>query len=172
MKLFIGCSSRDDLEEEYYELSRTISNLVQSHEVIVGGTSEGMMREVTKSLSSSQVKRIVLNDYLTEDYDIIKNHVIPCNTSFERLKRIWNMADVFLILPGGTGTLEELLAFLEENRTQEKRKKIILFNYHHFYDGICDFVRELIKKRFSNEEILTGFIVVETLEDLQLELER
>lgn len=131
-----------------------------------GGTCVGMMGAVARAFPSLSISQIILKDYLDEGVEKTKQMMI-CDTSFERMNLIWEQSDAFLFLPGGTGTLGEMIAFLEENRMKEEKKKIIIFNYHHYYDSLLSFIEKAKKEKFSNEEILKGFILVENITELE-----
>lgn len=167
MKVFVGCSSRDEIAKEYFTLAEEVGRCLQNHDVIIGGTEEGMMGSVVKNLD--HFKRIVLKDYLNED-TVIHDLDIVCDTSFERLQLIWENTDLFFFLPGGTGTLGEMLSFLEENRTKKQKKKIILFNYHHYYDNVVAFVKQAEELKFCNQDILEGIRFIESIQDFKKEI--
>ena len=84
------------------------------------------------------------------------------------MKQIWDQSDFFLFLPGGTGTLGEIITFLEENRAKKQKKKIIVFNYDHYYDDVFAFIEKAKQNCFINEEILEGIIFITSLKDLEV----
>lgn len=61
-------------------------------------------------------------------------------------------ADCFVALPGGFGTLEELMEITTWSQLGIHAKPIVLLNINHFYDEFIEFVRGCIKKGFISEE--------------------
>ncbi|MCI8467446.1 MAG: hypothetical protein HFI08_04580 [Bacilli bacterium] len=166
MKVFVGCSSRDEIAEEYLQLASFVGKLLQNNELVIGGTCVGMMGRVAKEVNKTQLTQIVLADYVIEGAQKTE-HFYVCETSFERMKQIWDQSDLFLFLPGGTGTLGEIITFLEENRAKKQKKKIIVFNYEHYYDDVFAFIEKAKQNCFSNEEILEGITFITSLKDLE-----
>lgn len=171
MKVFVGCSSRNEIPTEFLNLALQVGELLKEEEVIIGGTKIGMMGNVVNNIPLKQVKQIILKDYVKEGMTFQNSYQI-CNSSFERLNEIWKQADVLLILPGGTGTLGEIFFFLEENRMNLEKKHLILFNDQDYYDEIITFIEKLKQLNFVNEAILDGLNLVFSLKELMNCLER
>lgn len=166
MKIFVGCSSRNEIDKKYLDLAIDVGKKLLSHELVIGGTRVGMMGNVASVFDDEKITHIILKDYVEEGFRPT-NQVLICETSFERMKCIYDMADAFLFLPGGTGTLGEIITFLEENRMKQEKKKLIILNYEHFFDDIVSFIQKIKKEQFSNEEILEGLIFIDKMEELE-----
>ncbi len=165
MKVFVGCSSRDNIDSKYFDLAREVGKRLQGCELVIGGTIVGMMGVVANTFSKDAITQIILKDYLEEGSKLNKGYV--CDTSFERMKLIWEECDVILFLPGGTGTLGEIFTFLEENRSKTSRKKIVLLNYDHYYDMLISFIESMKEKEFSSNEILDGLVIIQNEKELE-----
>ena len=74
---------------------------------------------------------------------------------------------MFIALPGGTGSLTEIFGCLEEIRTQDKNKKIIIFNYNNFYMPIINFIDKLIENGFNNKEIKDYIVIANNIDELK-----
>ncbi len=169
MNIFVGCSSRDHVPAQFSKLAQDVGKLLKDYQVIIGGTKEGMMGKVANEVPSDHLFQIVLKDYVEEEHESTE-HFRICNTSFERLELIWESSDVILFLPGGTGTLGEILTFLEENRMKQEKKHILVFNDQHYYNDILTFLEKSKKLGFCNDDILDGLVFVESLEELKNKL--
>ena len=166
MKVFVGCSSRDEIDSTYFALAKSVGRCLTDYELVLGGTCVGMMGAIAHTFPNHALSQIILKDYLDEGVEKTKQLMI-CDTSFERMNLIWEHSDVFLFLPGGIGTLGEMITFLEENRMKQEKKKIIIFNYHHYYDSIFSFFEKVKNDKFSSEEILEGIIWIENIKELE-----
>lgn len=171
MKIFIGCSSKEEIPETFLNLAEELGEFLKKEQIIIGGTKVGMMGRVVRNIPLENVTQIILKDYLEEGVLPTKSMRI-CDTSFERMEQIWKSADVFLFLPGGTGTLGEMISFLEENRMSWKKKKIYILNHQNYYDDIIKFIEKAKKLRFSNDEILSEFLFVNNIDELKKRWER
>lgn len=75
-------------------------------------------------------------------------------------------------LPGGSGTLEELLEAVTLKRLGLYLGPIILVNTRGFYDALTDFFARMVDERFMDERHLAMWQVVSEPEDVPLALER
>ncbi len=163
MRYFIGCSSKDEVDQKYHHLAKEVGKILQNEKIVVGGSYSGLMGCVAKE-NACEVTQVILDVYVSKDE--VLDHGIICHSSFERLANIWNLSDVFLFLPGGTGTLAEILSFLEENRTQNT-KKILILNEDGFYDEVIQFFRKCQEEKFSPKEIFDHLIIFSHVEELK-----
>lgn len=164
LHIFIGCSSKQEIAKEYHDVAKKVGTLLKDHDIIIGGTEEGMMGDTVSH--HKRFKRIILKDYLKNN-DFISPSDIICNTSFERLQKIWEHTDLFLFLPGGIGTLSEIVTFLEENRTKPQKKKIILLNTNDYYQEFIAFIEKTKRLKFNNHDVLKELLIIQTIEELQ-----
>lgn len=164
IRIFIGCSAKENLDSRYQNLAHQLSASLSNYEVVVGGSFVGLMKLVCEQIPKNQVTQVYLKDYFDEIEDN-SNSVFLCDTSFERVKQIWDLSDCFLILPGGTGTLSELFSFLEENRTKKKKKSIYLLNWNGFYNELIVFLQKLQQERFREDDILEEICMVKSVEE-------
>lgn len=171
MQIFIGCSSRNEIPKYYLELAKKVGNLLKEEHLIIGGSTNGMMGKVIEDVPSTNITQIILKDYLSKE-TINSNQTIICETSFERVKNIWERADILVLLPGGIGTLSEIMNFLEENRTKEKKKKIIILNVQNYYNDIIDFIKAAQELQFCDSNILEGLTLVTNLQELKEQIKK
>ena len=94
-----------------------------------------------------------------------KINTIYVDTTFERSKTCFEMADKILILPGGTGTICEIFSMLEESRTFDK-KEIIILNLDNYYTDIIKIIGNSIKNKYNDTSILDRIKVFNTSDDL------
>ena len=59
-----------------------------------------------------------------------------------------NLADFIIVLPGGIGTLDEILDVLALNNLSIKNKKIIILNINQYWDPLKDLIYYLNKNKF------------------------
>ena len=57
------------------------------------------------------------------------------DTTFDLKKNIFTDADLVLLLPGGTGTISEFFAYLEEVRSNDVNKDLVIYNENHHFDS-------------------------------------
>lgn len=160
MKIFIGCGSNPKISDELKLVAEDVCKLIASlgYDLVYGGYNEGMMGICNNSFKSlgRNVYGVTITRYDTggcyEVYD----------TSFERLKRICELSDKLLILPGGIGTYSELFGLLEE-----KAKPVILYNYKGFYDDLIKFLNKNLDNNILYDDDLNNLIIVNNINELE-----
>jgi uncharacterized protein (TIGR00730 family) len=110
----------------------------------------------------------VLVDLEVAHHGITELHVT--STMHTRKAMMGDLADAFLILPGGYGTFEEMFEVLAWQTLKLHQKPIVLINIHGFYDTLLTFLDHcvaegLLKQR--NREIL---LVASSIEDALAQL--
>lgn len=166
MKIFIGCSSNDLVTDKYKEVVTSIGEKLSNmgFDLILGGNTAGLMK-ILADIFRNNNRSIIINSIPKYKEDEIDSVNFFDNT-FDRGKNNYNMADYILILPGGIGTLSELFSMMEEKRTNNDNKDIIIFNYDGFYTNTIKLLRDAITNKFNDVELLNNIRVFNKEEDL------
>ena len=80
MRIFVGCSSKEEIDEKYKVVATRMSHLLCSYDIVIGGTFMGLMKLVSRSISKEQITQVCLKDYLKNEEDL--TNFIVCDTSF------------------------------------------------------------------------------------------
>ena len=175
MKIFIGSGSNPKIKEEYLNETKNICKMLcdLDYDLVFGAYSEGLMGVCYKEFinNNKKVTGVILEAYLYDLKNMPNMNNIITKSSFERIKIIYDESDLFLFLPGGTGTFNELLAIMEEQKTNPSNKKIILYNYLGFYDGLINLFNDLNDKGFAYGNELDKLIIVNNINDLEREIQ-
>ena len=171
MKIFISCSSSDEIKEEYKIVSKyLIEELSKDNDLVFGCTNRGLMGLCYNSFLKNNRKIYgVCNQIYKDDLKDLKLDDIMYVNSFEEANIIFGeISDVILVLPGSFGTLSELIDLLEEKRTGIHSKEIILFNINGFYDDLINMFNK-IYNNVSNKYDFNSLCKVFTTADEILE---
>ncbi|MBT5529662.1 MAG: TIGR00730 family Rossman fold protein, partial [Cytophagia bacterium] len=93
---------------------------------------------------------------------------IVTKTMAERKAIMFEMADLFIALPGGFGTLEELLEIITLNQLAYLKKKVIIFNTHGYYDLLIQFFEQIVNFKFSDSSSHELFTIANSLDELSI----
>jgi uncharacterized protein (TIGR00730 family) len=128
--------------------------------LVYGGASAGLMGEVANAALSGGAEVIgVLPDVLAgkEIAHSGLTRLELVSTMHERKARMAELADAFLILPGGFGTLEELLEVVTWAQLRLHSKPCILINTAEYWNGLLTFLDTAVAAGFlklNNRELL------------------
>lgn len=158
MKVFICCGASDEVDKKYGIMASSVSTSLarMGYKLLYGGADTGMMGKcyMTFKYEGQKVKAITDLKYahMLENLEVDASEVKK--NTFDRTSALYQEADVVLILPGGIGTLAELFSILEETRTRNNDKQIVLYNFDNYYLGVLSILREMHEKKFIKKEVI------------------
>ena len=149
--VFAASSSR--IDEQYvhaaYELGRLIA--VNGWTCVNGAGSQGLMRAVSDGALDAGGNAIgVIPKFMVDNnwhYDRLTSMIITPDMH-ERKQTLADMAQAVVALPGGCGTLEELLEMLTWRQLHLVSFPIIVLNTGGFYDPLIEMVTRCIDRGF------------------------
>ena len=138
MKICVFCSSSNAISEKYFQEANKLGSLIGqgNHTLINGGANVGLMEAVTISARNARAKTIgvipkrmigrSLASNNSHDVHITKNMM-------DRKEKMREMSDAFIALPGGFGTLEEILEVMTLRQLSYHTKPIVFINTNNFF---------------------------------------
>ena len=81
-------------------------------------------------------------------------------------------ADVFLMVPGGTGTFEEFFEVLTLNQLGQMHKPIAVYNINGYFNDLYELLEHMVKTGFTQREVLDMFKFYENAEEMLSDLEK
>lgn len=123
--------------------------------LVYGGTHKGLMGILADALLACEGNAHgVITQRLHDKGHLhpgLQEHEIVASMR-ERKARMNELADAFIALPGGIGTLEEFMEVWTLNQLGEIRKPLGLFNVNGFFDPFMAFIDHMIDERFLPPE--------------------
>lgn len=109
----------------------------------------------------------VIPDFLVELEGILDgvDHKIVSNMH-ERKMMMYEESDAFLTLPGGIGTLEELIEVVSWARLGLHRKPIIVLNINGFWSPLKELLAHIVKKELADKELINDFVFVDSVPEV------
>jgi uncharacterized protein (TIGR00730 family) len=128
--------------------------------VVYGGASVGLMGAMADAALAGGAEVIgvlpaVLNEREIGHAGLTRLERVP--TMHQRKARMAELADAFLVLPGGYGTLEELLEAVTWAQLRIHAKPVILINTAGYWDPFLEFLDSMVKAGFlkvRNRELM------------------
>ena len=147
----------------------------EKYNLIFGGTETGLMLELVKNAFKKNLQIIsIFSKNLYEEYPQSKyfSELIITKDLSSRNDLIIDKSDVFVALPGGVGTLNEILEVINKNLLNEIDKKIYLINDNLFWTPLEELFKSLIKKKLLDQKKLKKNFKVCKLEQLKAEFKK
>lgn len=175
MNVFVGCSSRMPQTEVYKKSCDAAKQIARwivtnNHNYVFGASSNGLMgviyHEIRKQPTNSKIIAVTLKCW-AEDLKHLKcDDSLQLDTLEERKKVLFQNSNLLIFLPGGLGTIDELISAMESKRSHEHDKEIVIFNPNGYFDGVIEAIEETIDKGFTGEFPENFFRLVYTEEQL------
>jgi len=96
----------------------------------------------------------------------LKNLKVVKNMT-KRKELLFKLGDAFLILPGGTGTLEEVTEVLSWKILKLHNKPIIFLNFENFWSPLIKQFDKMKKNKFGNKNLQNQYQVIKKPEELE-----
>lgn len=171
MKIAVYCSAKDAIPEEFLRLGDELGSwIAQSGNVLIyGGATGGLMTRVSQAAKFSDgyvigvvPPRIIAAGRKADTCD----ELYRVRSMSERKQAIRDMADVIVCMPGGYGTLDEMMDAVASGTVGEHRKPLFVLNYKGCYEPLKQQIALMRSLRFIPEQEAYKPIFVDTLEEL------
>jgi cytokinin riboside 5'-monophosphate phosphoribohydrolase len=165
------CSSSEALDDRYGEVAHRYGTALGEggHELVYGGTSTGSMGVVARAVREAGGRVTgVIPELMVERgiADPACDELVVTPTMSGRKHEMIARADAFVALPGGFGTLEELLEVLTLKQLGYHRRPIVLLQVDGFWDGLLAFFEELFAGRFAKPDYRRLYAVTDDVDEL------
>lgn len=174
--LCVYCASSDRLDPKYYaaaaELGREM--VLRGWGLVYGGGKTGMMGAVARAVKQSGGRVVgVIPEFMKARelaYDEA-DELVTVITMRERKLLMETRADAFVALPGGWGTLEEILEILTLRQLDVVRKPCVFLNQDGFYDPLLALFERMLAESFFKRSNLDLFRVARGVPDVFSEID-
>ena len=95
-----------------------------------------------------------------------RGDLIVTRDMHERKQRMFDEADAFVALPGGVGTLEELVEQMTWAQLGRHKKPILLANINEFWDPLCALLDHMEELQFIRAGLAVNYLVADRVEDI------
>ena len=153
LRVCVFCGSRGGIDAHWAESASQIGQAIgqQGWSLVFGAGRTGLMGIVAgAALKSGGVVTGVIPRYLTQTEPPLEGltELLIVETMIERKIEMVARSDVFLVLPGGIGTFEELFEVWTATQTNAHQKPIVIANLAGYFNDLMDFVESAREKGF------------------------
>ena len=151
MKICIFCSANQQIDPDFFSMTEELGLWAakNGHSIVYGGVNQGLMECLGKAVHEAGGQAIGVIPRIVEKSGRISDYVdveIPCDNLYDRKQLMEDKADVFIALPGGIGTLDEIFTITASATIGYHDKKVILYNMKGFWDSLIQLLDDLKQK--------------------------
>ena len=135
-----------------------------------GGGNTGLMGKISNAaLNKGSTVIGIIPEFLKKEENINYNisKIIIVQSMSERKKILFDKGDAFLILPGGSGTIEEATEVISWKFLGLHSKPIIIFNFKNYWTPLIDLYSNTKKLNFTNKNIQSITTNIKTLTEFK-----
>ncbi len=156
-RVTVYCASSDKIDPKYFESTIAIAKILTEAKigVVFGGGDKGLMGQLATTVVENGGKVTGIMPHFMREVEWQHKQVedfIFVEDMSERKKQLLVDVDALIALPGGCGTLEELLEAITLKRLGKFIKPIIIFNQDGYYDPLVQMLERCIKEKFMRPE--------------------
>jgi uncharacterized protein (TIGR00730 family) len=149
----VYCGSNAGADPAYAEGTRALARLLAASDirVVYGGAALGLMGVLADTAMEAGGEVIGVMPQALIDREIGHrglNDLRVVGSMHERKALMADLADAFIALPGGIGTLEELIEVYTWSQLGIHRKPIGVLNVNGYYDSLAAFLDDAVQQRF------------------------
>ena len=169
--LCVYCASSDRLDAKYYAAAAEFGREMVRHGwgLVYGGGRTGIMGEVARAVKHAGGRVVgIIPEFMKARelaYDEA-DELVTVITMRERKLLMETRAGAFVALPGGWGTLEEILEILTLRQLSLVKKPCVFLNQDGFYDDLLRLFDRMVAERFCKPTNLDLFRVAPTVADV------
>ena len=137
--------------------------------LVYGGGSIGLMGAIAELVvdHGGQVTGIIPDFLKAREHDVPRaQEIIVTRDMHERKRLMFERADAFVALPGGIGTLEELVEQMTWAQLGRHKKPILIVNVDSFWDPLCALLDHMRDMQFIRAGLTVSPLVVNSVEEI------
>ena len=151
MKICVFCSANQQIDPAFFAATEELGRWAakNGHSIVYGGVNQGLMECLGKATKEAGGRTIGMIPMIVEKSGRMSDYVdieIPCDNLTDRKQLMMDQSDVFIALPGGIGTMDEVFTVAASATIGYHDKPLILYNMKGFWNPLIAFLDDLKAK--------------------------
>ncbi len=170
-KICVYCGSGPGTDPAFVAAARAFGKVLAENGIglVYGGGAVGMMGTLATSVleHGGEVTGIIPEFLMVRERAPRGAHnLIVTHDLHERKRKMFEMADAFVAMPGGVGTLEELVEQLTWVQLGRHRKPVLIANIENFWQPLCALLDHMKALEFIRGDLDFDLLVAGKVEDI------
>jgi uncharacterized protein (TIGR00730 family) len=176
-RVCVYCGSSAGTDPAYAAAATRLGEILAAAGIglVYGGGSAGLMGALAKAMQNHGGEIIgVIPEFLAEKEHLFRGatEIVVTRGMHDRKQTMFERSDAFVALPGGIGTLEELVEQLTWAQLGRHRKPILIANLNGFWDGLLGLFAHMDGAGYIHSAARLNFLVADNVEEIVPALER
>src|SRR5437660_458241 len=167
----VYCASGPGNDPAFVAAAKNFGRVLATNGIrlVYGGGAVGLMGALAESvLDHGGAVTGVIPDFLVNREHMmarVQERVVT-RDMHERKRVMFERADAFVALPGGVGTLEELVEQLTWGQLGRHKKPVLIVNIANFWEPLCQLLEQMERLDFIRAGLPVKLLVAERVEDI------
>jgi uncharacterized protein (TIGR00730 family) len=167
----VYCASGPGKDPAFMDAAKTFGQILAENGIrlVYGGGSVGLMGALAESVidHGGEVTGVIPDFLVNREHmlESVQERLIT-RDMHERKWVMFERADAFVALPGGVGTLEELVEQLTWAQLGRHKKPILALNIARFWDPLCALLEQMEKLDFIRANLPVTLLVADRVEEI------
>jgi len=166
----VYCGSSTGADPIYEATAVRLGQILAENDIrlVYGGGSIGLMGTVASATLNAGGKVTGIIPRFLEEREVMLREVddlIVTENMHERKMLMFQKADAFVALPGGIGTLEEVVEMMTWAQLGQHKKPVLLANTHGFWSPLLELLDHMRAQAFIRPETEVPYLVADNIED-------
>lgn len=172
MKITVFCGANNGKSESYIKNATELGEWIadNNHTLVYGGGKIGLMGVIADTVLENRGEVIGIMPQFLVDREIshtsITEFIIAYDMS-DRKAKLVDLGDVFIALPGGPGTLEEISQVISWVRVGKKDAPCILMNINGYYDFLEQYFDKMVEEGFLTKGDREKTLFTDNIEEME-----
>jgi uncharacterized protein (TIGR00730 family) len=167
----VYCGSSAGTNPEFVEIARSFGRILAESGItlVFGGGSQGLMGALARAAHEHGGRVVgIIPEFLKSRERVFAGaqEILVTPDMHERKRLMFERADAFVALPGGVGTLEELVEQLTWSQLGRHTKPILIANVQAFWEPLIELLEHMKRSGFIHTDLAIDYKVVERVEDI------
>ena len=170
----VYCGSQPGRNSDYMEAGRALGRSIAENglRLVYGGGTRGIMGAVSSGVMSSGGRVMGIIPEFLMDKEASKHsltaltELIVTRDMHERKHKMFEQSDAFVTLPGGIGTLEEIVEIMTWGQLGRHKKPMVFANINGFWDPMLELMKHMADEGFIHTAHLVKPLVIDRIEDI------
>jgi uncharacterized protein (TIGR00730 family) len=169
-KICVYCGSGPGSDPAFVDAARSLGKILAENNIglVFGGGSIGLMGELASAVldHGGKVVGIIPKFLVNREHAMRRGEMVVTQDMHERKQLMFEHADAFVALPGGVGTLEELVEQMTWAQLGRHEKPILIANINGFWDPLCALLDHMEALEFIRPGLTVKYLVADKVEDI------
>lgn len=169
-RVCVYCASSSQVDKRYKVEARKLGEILSRNGIACnyGGGAVGLMGELAQAMNKNhgKITGIIPHFMVERGWDNPDVTEIETDDMHTRKKRMTQDVDAAIALPGGCGTLEELLEIITWKQLGLFLKPIVIVNTNHFFDPLLSMLDHCVDEKFMSNELKSTWTIVNSADEV------